>query len=269
MENSAADSFRERDFVFAQAPGYVPWPGILTRKDLRTGMVLFMCTNETKSIPYQKIWRYDDRSKEQFITSQNMEYEEFREAICIAEKLRSGDVDVNCDGAGWQLVSLPDVLAPTIINQNRKDWQLNYVRQVRLERESLSAEVKFIHVINVLRGSLRLRKQDYPSALCAFQQLQGLVLSELLLVRNFGAVEAVHHLCRFASEQPQDQKEAKKVKSLANKLMERFELHFKPPFNSPDFWSEYCLRSKIYRSYTVDVDQVISQLESEQKAAVK
>ncbi|XP_017111009.1 uncharacterized protein LOC108134988 [Drosophila elegans] len=186
---------------------------------------------------------YDDRSKEQFITSQNMEYEEFREAICIAEKLRSGNVDVNSEGAGWQLASPKEVLPPPLINpplkSNEADWKLNYLRQVRMERESLGIEVKFIHEINILRHSLTLRKQDYPSALWAFHQLEDLVLSELLLVRNFGAVEAVRHLCRFASAQPQERGD--KVKNLANQLMDRFALHFKLPSTSPDFWSEYCL----------------------------
>ncbi|XP_052834813.1 uncharacterized protein LOC128251725 [Drosophila gunungcola] len=101
-------------------------------------LLLVLLVNNRRSIPYHKIWMYDDRSKEQFITSQNMEYEEFREAICIAEKLRSGNVDVN-SGAGWQLAS---------------------PKEVRMERESLGIEVKFIHEINILRHSLTLRKQD-------------------------------------------------------------------------------------------------------------
>nr|XP_017007709.2 uncharacterized protein LOC108064627 [Drosophila takahashii] len=215
----------------------------------------FCFTNETKVIPYEKLWPYDDRSKAQFITSQNMEYEEFREAICIVEKLRSGDVDISTEGAGWQLVS-PEELPPGMpfsLEQSRADWELNYVREVRLERDSLSVEGKFIHVLNVLRSSLTLKKQDYPSALWAFQELQELALSELLLVRNFEAVEAMHHLCRFASTQPQDRLCADQVKNLAIQQMERFASHFKQSFGTQDFWSEYCLRSRIYRSHTVDI----------------
>ncbi|KAH8357428.1 hypothetical protein KR084_001309, partial [Drosophila pseudotakahashii] len=252
---SLADCFSERDFVFAQATGYVPWPGILKKKLFRAGVVGFMFTNDTKVIPYEKIWPYDDRRKAQFITSQNMEYEEFREAICIVEKLRSGDVDLNTEGGGWQLVS-PEELPtgkPIALEQSRANWELNYVREVRLEHESLSVEVEFIHVLNVLRSSLTQKKQDYPSALWAFQELQGLALSELLLVRNFEAVEAMHHLCRFASTQPQDRLMAYQVKNLAIQQMKRFASHFKQSLGTEDFWSAYCLRSRIYRNHTVDI----------------
>nr|XP_016931248.2 uncharacterized protein LOC108010814 [Drosophila suzukii] len=255
MENSTSDSFRELDFVFAQATGYVPWPGILQRKLLSTGVVQFMFTNGRKSVPYEKIWPYHDRSKEQFITSQNMKHEAFRKAICIAEKLRSGDVDVISEDADWELVSPLEVspgMCPAL-EQSRAEWELNYVREVRLERDSLAVEVKFIQELNALRSSLTVRKQDYPTALWALQELHGLALSELLLVRNFGAVEAINSLCSFASTQPPDRREAEQVKNLARQLMDRFASHFKQPFSTPDFWSEYCLRSRIYRSHTVDI----------------
>ncbi|XP_017057248.1 uncharacterized protein LOC108098669 [Drosophila ficusphila] len=257
MEKSIFDSFCERDLVFAQATGYVPWPGILTKKLPRAGEVLFMCTNDSKSIPYEKIWPYDDHSKERFITHDNMEYEEFREAICIAEKLQSGDVDIRSEGAGWQLVSplelLPRGARSPFQVPRQANWGLKYVRQVRMEVESLSVEVRFIKEINALRSSLTLRNRDFPSALRAFQELQELALSELLLVRNFGAVEAVYRLCRFASAHPQFLLEAEQVRSLAKQLMARFALHFKQPFSSSNFWSEYCLRSGTYRNYTVDI----------------
>ncbi|XP_050745088.1 uncharacterized protein LOC108036896 isoform X2 [Drosophila biarmipes] len=255
MENPTSDSLREFDFVFAQAAGYVPWPGILQRKLLCTGVVQFMLTNGRQSIPYAKIWPYDDRSKEQFITSQNMKHKAFCKAIFIIEKLRSDNVDVLSESADWELESpleVPPGKCPAL-EQRRAEWELNYVREVRLERDSLVVEAKFIQELNVLRRSLTVRKQVYPSALLALQELQGLALSELLLVRNFGAVEAINSLCSFASAQPQDRQEAEQVKSLANQLMHRFASHFKQPFSTSDFWSEYCLRSKIYRSHTADI----------------
>ncbi|KAH8382126.1 hypothetical protein KR009_002018, partial [Drosophila setifemur] len=247
-----ADSFSEGDIVFAQKRGYMVWPGMLLAKHSRAGLVQFMSTNDRHHIPYGKIWPYDDRSKKQFVTSQGLEYEEFREAMSISESILYG-----CglsDGTDWRLIKAheePRISKDLALPQGIRE--VIYVQQVRKQRDTLHVEGEFIREINALRSSLTRNKQDYPSAQLAFNQLQALPLSQLLLVRNFEAVDAILQLCRFTSEDPQKAKEAKRVRALANILLTRFASHFMLPYTTSGFWSEFCLLSGIYRRYTVDI----------------
>ncbi|KAH8267286.1 hypothetical protein KR018_002237, partial [Drosophila ironensis] len=253
------ESLTEGQFVFAQKYGYMTWPARLESKLSTTAIVMFISTEDKHRIPYAKIWPYNRSTRKEFVTQEFLEYEEFRDAIYLAERMIAG---VNgcqfLNDDSWSLAAIPKGYLPSIPKAGaltKEQRELAYLLEVRKERDSLHVEVKFIDEINKLRSSLTITRQDYASASLAFHELLELPVCQLLLVRNFEAVNSVRRLCHFALREPSPRllPQVHHVRTLARKLMGRFAACVPLPYNTPDFWSEFSMLSGIYRRYTVEI----------------
>ncbi|XP_030371159.1 uncharacterized protein LOC115621607 [Scaptodrosophila lebanonensis] len=269
-----AETLAIGDIVFAKKCGYIPWPAKIIAKHSRASLVQFMSTNDRHRIRYSKIWPYNEYTKSEFITRETLDYEEFREAVFITERIR-GVTEEGIIDAVMELLSpieeslvLSSQPSPTIPDQpsplSQEQLDLSYVYHVRQQSDSLNVEPQFIKQINRLRSSLTLTDQNYLNAQAAFLELQHLPISQLLLIRNYDAVDTIRQLCRFrvpyseedeltADDLAELQQDSQNVRTQANHLFVHFASKFKQPFSQPNFWSEYCRLTSIYRRYTVAI----------------
>ncbi|XP_022227267.2 uncharacterized protein LOC111077339 [Drosophila obscura] len=263
MDIAGAGKFNAGDIVFAEHCGYIPWPGRLIEKKRHTGLIQFVCTNDRKRISYRKMWPYNFRQKKIFVTKEALEYEDFREAILMTERLmgRNDDDSVHYvwqvmhPGAEHTAKEPSTSSVPPATGRTQRQIELAYVQKVRKQSSSLRVETQFVDEINTLRRCLTINYKNYEAAHAAFQQLLKMPVSQLLLVRNFEAVNSIRQLCRFTpTTEPQtgNGDAASVVRSQANKLMSRFVSCFKLPYTKPDFWSEFIWLSDSYMRYTVD-----------------
>lgn len=216
---SFSDSFQVGDLVFAQKTGYIPWPSKLIEvsQGRQVGLVQFVYTNDYHTLSYRKLWPYNEQTKQQFVTKENLEYNEFAEAMWMAEKTSENE--------------------------------LRFLHEVRQQRDTLHVEPLFIDQVNQLRRSLTVQQKHYPLAQLAFQRLLQLPLSQLLLIRNREAVESIRLLCRFVHHEATNPDEPELVRQLANRLMKQIAAHF----DTANFWSQYCELCSIYMRHTVAI----------------
>lgn len=271
--------------MFAQANGYIPWPGKLVGKHSRHGLVDFLGTDDSRRILYSKIWPYCDDSKSRFITRENLEYPQFRDAILIAESL-SSDLRDNSDCCYRVLIKEDLEEEPDQEKASQEEFEqekpgseepayeeprleehsegeigsresdvLEYLENLRNDRKSLEGgvEQKFIEQVNFLRRSLKSNLQDYPSAVMALHELHDMRFSELLLVRNYPAVNSIYLICHLHTDHA-DYIEAAEVKLLATHLMSRFASAFNLPDIPSDFMDDLRSLSNIYRRYTYEFE---------------
>ncbi|KAH8358559.1 hypothetical protein KR093_000887, partial [Drosophila rubida] len=221
---SFLEMFGVGDIVFAQAKGYLPWPGkVISIYNRLSARVEFIYTDDLSDVPYKKIWPYNDATRKEFITSEKLAYEPFAIAIYMTERM---------------------------LNTFPTDEELRLLLAVRQQRDTLSVEPQFIAQINILRSTLSKTNQNYTLALQAFEILLEMPVSQLLLIRNREAVESIGLLCRFANYEPENQCNVQLVRGKAKQLMQRFAAVFPQPYRKPNFWSEYCMLSGIYRRHT-------------------
>ncbi|SPP82614.1 Hypothetical predicted protein [Drosophila guanche] len=267
MEVAKADEFKVGDIVFAEQPGYMPWPATLLEKLEHGGLVQYICTNDYMRVSYQKMWPYNHQHKKIIVTKEALEYEDFREAILMTERLKGCSDDDAVDYV-WQemhpgAVHVPkkpaDISPVPVPVGAQRQIELDYVHKVRKQSNSLRVETQFVQEINTLRRCLTIGYKDYEAAHAAFEQLLQMPVSQLLLVRNFEGVDSIRQLCRFAPTlEPQtdngngNANAAIVIRSQANKLMARFVSCFKRPYTKPDFWSEFTWLSDTYMRYTVE-----------------
>ncbi|KAH8241969.1 hypothetical protein KR038_006293, partial [Drosophila bunnanda] len=310
------DSFSEGDLVFAKAVGYIPWPGIIMTKESLHSMVNFLGSDDTRRIENSKIWPYSESNKEKYITSLNLEYIEFRDAILIAEKL-SFKVDGNKENGAYNYRVLsqsdlqelqeqekdsqevakqdeakakkpsqnetneeeldkdeteedpgkeppgvaepgeegPDMEEPTQEADNLEEEMIKYVQALRSDHKSLNdgIELKFIQLVNLLRHSLRTNQKDYPSALFALEELHGMTFSELLLVRNFEAVNSIYHIC-YLDTAHRNYSEAAEVQLSAKQLIFRFAPLIRLSVPMEHFMDQFRSLSSIYRRFVSELN---------------
>ncbi|BFF91077.1 uncharacterized protein DMAD_09443 [Drosophila madeirensis] len=265
MEVAGADKFNVGDIVFAEQPGYMPWPATLLEKFEHGGMVKYICTNDLMRVSYQKMWPYNLKQKELIVTKEALEFEDFCEAILMTERLKGCSDDEAVDYV-WQVMhpgavyvpKKPADISPVPVPVcAQKQIDLAYVHKVRKQSNSLRVETQFVNEINTLRRSLTIGYKNYEAAHAAFEQLLQMPVSQLLLVRNFEGVDSIRQLCRFAPTlEPQtdngNANAAIVVRSQAIKLMTRFVSCFKRPYTKPDFWSEFTWLSDTYMRHTVE-----------------
>ncbi|EDV91490.1 uncharacterized protein LOC6568282 [Drosophila grimshawi] len=222
-----ADSSKRGDLVFAQKRGYMPWPAkLIDNSDRLCGLVQFVNTNDRHLIPYAKIWTCNQRSKQEFITLQALQCEEFYEAILATE--------------------LIDSQPP----KGKQQQELLLLDTLLLYRNTLHVEPQFIEQVNKLRRCLTRHRQDYAAAQLAFQKLLELKpFSRLLLVRNREAVESIRKLVGFVNHTRPNPNEPQMVRYLAKRLIRRFAGVFSISTNISNFWSSYYMQADIYRRH--------------------
>ncbi|KAH8293683.1 hypothetical protein KR054_002933, partial [Drosophila jambulina] len=283
-----ADSFSEGDLVFAKAKGYIAWPGIIVAKKSLYAMVNFLGSDDMRRISNAKIWPYSEDSKAQFITREYLDFKEFRDAILIAEKL-SSDIDGNKENvpgkeeasheksgmkepgqeepshekSGMEEPGKEDPDKEEASQEEPRqqgDMMIEYVKVLRENHDSLNGgvEKKFIDLVNLLRHSLRTNHKDYPSAMLALQDLHEMTFSELLLVRNFEAVNSICYVC-YLDTAHSNYDEAARVKLLAKQLMTRIAAVFGLPGTIGPFMDNFRSLSTIYRRFTYEFDPIQSQ----------
>ncbi|KAH8361109.1 hypothetical protein KR200_007354, partial [Drosophila serrata] len=319
------DSFSDGDLVFAKAIGYISWPGIIVEKQSLHSIVNFLGSDDTRKIENIKIWPYSERNKGKFITAVNLEYEEFRDAIVIAEKLSfrldpnkengayfyrvlsqsdrqelqeqdkerqeetrpkeasppneeesSKDVtreeELDKDEASKEATGIkepveekPHKEPPIQEAENLKEEMIEYVRVLRSDHKSLDGgiENKFIVLVNLLRRSLKINQKDYPSAVFALQELHGMEFSELLLVRNFEAVNSIYHVC-YLDTAHQNYKEAVQVQLMAKQLIFRFAPLIRLSDSVQNFMDQFRSLSSIYRRFISEFEPVQRQSSEEE-----
>ncbi|XP_026842924.1 uncharacterized protein LOC113567382 [Drosophila persimilis] len=266
----------------------MPWPGRLIRKDEQIAVVMFICTNDCKKISYRKIWPYDDEQKKKYVTKEALDYEDFRLAILMTERLVGGN-DTDIINYVWQVMhpgaentsqavapapapatapATATATAPSTAPSTSgaaaavaapattlREIELAYMRKVHHEGSSLRVERQFVGEINKLIKCLTIGYKNYDEALAAFEQLLKMPVSKLLLLRNVQAVDCIRLLCRFAASMEADtvnRDAAIMVKSQANKLMAGFIACFELPYTKDDFWSEFIHLSEVYLRYTME-----------------
>ncbi|XP_070143501.1 uncharacterized protein [Drosophila kikkawai] len=138
-----------------------------------------------------------------------------------------------------------------------QEISIKYVQFLRSNRDSLNGgvEKKFIELVNVLRSSLKINQKDYPSAVLALQELHEMTFSELLLVRNFEAVNSIYCIS-FLDTSHQNYVEAAQVKVLAKQLINRFDLVFDLPDINGPFIDYLRSLSSIYMRYTYALEPI-------------
>ncbi|KAH8311676.1 hypothetical protein KR044_007451, partial [Drosophila immigrans] len=219
--------FNVGDIVFAQVTGYLAWPAkLIDTSNKRMARVEFILTEDKHDVPYKRIWLYNDASRKQFITSDQLSYEPFSTAIYVTEQM---------------------------LNTFPSDEEMRFLLQMRQQRDTLTVEPQFIAQINILRSALNKTHQNYTLALQAFKDLLEMPLSQLLLIRSREAMESIGLLCRFASCKPEHQFNVQLVRQKAKMLMQRFAAFFPRPYRKPNFWLEYCMLAGIYRRHTAAI----------------
>ncbi|KAH8246877.1 hypothetical protein KR032_002595, partial [Drosophila birchii] len=145
------------------------------------------------------------------------------------------------------------------------EMMITYLKGLRSDQDSLNGgvEKKFIELVNNLRHSLRTNQKDYPAALLTLHELHEMTFSELLLVRNFEAVNSIYHVC-YLDTAHRNYNEANQVKLLAKQLITHFASVIRMSDTIGHFMDHFRLLSSIYSRFIYEFEPLQRQSSKEE-----